>query len=73
MIIYIFFIFPGVCTKVRRWFSSLLLTCCTLHVVIIPPPPGLGINLTSADTVILHDVDFNPEVSETVVLMLDLN
>ncbi len=22
---------------------------------------GLGINLTSADTVILHDLDFNPE------------
>lgn len=22
---------------------------------------GLGINLTAADTVILHDVDFNPE------------
>ena len=22
---------------------------------------GLGINLTSADTVIMHDLDFNPE------------
>jgi len=28
---------------------------------------GQGLNLTGADTVILHDVDFNPQVSSTTV------
>ncbi len=53
--------------------GSLPFSCRSLLVVIVPPLPGLGINLTSADTVILHDVDFNPEVRETIALMLDLD
>ena len=28
---------------------------------------GLGINLTSADTVILHDIDFNPQIDRQAV------
>lgn len=31
---------------------------------------GLGINLTAADTVILHDVDFNPENDRQAEVMV---
>ena len=31
------------------------------------PRGGLGINLTSADTVILHDIDFNPQIDRQAV------
>lgn len=33
---------------------------------------GLGINLTAADTVIIHDVDFNPQVTALAKKQLDL-
>jgi len=31
---------------------------------------GQGLNLTGADTVILHDVDFNPQVGQRVLSLL---
>lgn len=30
-------------------------------VIVFFPPGGLGVNLTSANVVILHDIDFNPQ------------
>ena len=34
------------------------------------PPGGLGINLTAANTVIMHDLDFNPYNDKQVPLFL---
>ena len=36
-------------------------------IFILSTRAGLGINLTSADTVILHDIDFNPQIDRQAV------
>ncbi len=58
----------------KVWFTAIdVVLYCMSYITL----SGLGINLTSADTVILHDVDFNPEVRERerllIVFVLNLN
>ena len=38
--------------------------CCSSLEVCVTPPPPPSINLIAADTVILHDLDFNPHVDK---------
>ena len=40
------------------WFSAILGSV----------PGGLGINLTSANVVVLHDIDFNPTSRQRIVV-----